>query len=133
MSPEASDTLTSDSEDDSDAPPQDPPNYQEDQARYSPPNGQALPTIHEKPDSAAAMGHERPAIPRRRSSLKKCNSTSRLSVASQTKSVAWAMDKDWIDQMAKYMTATNEVESLGESYYRHGSHDVFHILSCHPS
>lgn len=116
---DASDTLTTDSEDESDAPPQYPPNYQEDQARYSAPIGQTLPTIHEKPDSAAAMGNERPAIPRRRSSLKRCNSTSRLSVTSQTKSVAWAMDKDWIDQMAKYMSATNEAETLGKTSCRY--------------
>jgi len=45
--------------------------------------------------------------------LKKCNSISRLSVASNTKSVAWAMDRDWIEQMSQYMKAANEAEVLG--------------------
>lgn len=117
LSPEGSDTLTSDSEDDSDFPPQYPPNYQEDEAKYS---GQTTPkglsTIHEKPIDGAngATETSRPPLVRRRSSLKKCNSTDRLSVASQTKSVAWAMDKDWIDEMAKYMSATNDAEVLGK-------------------
>jgi len=79
----------------------------------SPPNGQALPTIHEGSEGRGGdEASERP-LPRRRSSLKKCNSISRLSVASNTKSVAWAMDRDWIEQMSQYMKAANEAEVLG--------------------
>ena len=37
---------------------------------------------------------------------------SRLSIASQTKSVAWAMDRDWTEQMSKYVKTTNEAEVL---------------------
>ncbi|KAI8990502.1 hypothetical protein BD414DRAFT_413539 [Trametes punicea] len=75
----------------------------------SPPNG--LPTIHERPED---QGHEQRPIVRRRSSLKKRDSMSRLSVASQTKSVAWAMDRDWSEQMSKYVKTTNEAEALSE-------------------
>ncbi|KAI0932131.1 hypothetical protein AcV7_000682 [Taiwanofungus camphoratus] len=76
-----------------------------------PPNGPTLPTIHEGPD-AQDDDATRP-VPRRRSSLKKSTSMSRLSMASQTKSVAWAMDRDWIEQMSQYMKAATEAEVLG--------------------
>ncbi|OCH96145.1 hypothetical protein OBBRIDRAFT_744159 [Obba rivulosa] len=71
---------------------------------------QALPTINE---AESQDGSVRPALPRRRSSLKKSNSMSRLSVASQNKCVAWAMDREWTEQMAKYVETTNEAETLG--------------------
>ncbi|KAI0756924.1 hypothetical protein C8Q80DRAFT_1092635 [Daedaleopsis nitida] len=70
----------------------------------TPPNG--LPTIHEDQE------HEHRPIVRRRSSLKKRDSMSRISVASQSKSVAWAMDRDWVDQMSQYMKTSNEAEVL---------------------
>ncbi|KAI0801194.1 hypothetical protein C8Q74DRAFT_1364833 [Fomes fomentarius] len=70
----------------------------------TPPNG--LPTIHEDQE------HEHRPIVRRRSSLKKRDSFSRLSVASQSKSVAWAMDRDWVDQMSHYIKTSNEAEVL---------------------
>ncbi|KAI0639471.1 hypothetical protein C8Q77DRAFT_65949 [Trametes polyzona] len=75
----------------------------------SPPNG--LPTIHERPEDQHL--DQRPIV-RRRSSLKKRDSMSRLSIASQTKSVAWAMDRDWTEQMSKYVKTTNEAEVLSE-------------------
>ncbi|KAI0669829.1 hypothetical protein C8Q78DRAFT_1037958 [Trametes maxima] len=75
----------------------------------TPPNG--LPTIHERPEDQL-LDH-RPIV-RRRSSLKKRDSMSRLSIASQTKSVAWAMDRDWSEQMSKYVQTTNEAEVLSE-------------------
>ncbi|RPD55803.1 hypothetical protein L226DRAFT_565053 [Lentinus tigrinus ALCF2SS1-7] len=71
----------------------------------TPPNG--LPTIHEDQEHE---GH-RPIV-RRRSSLKKRDSMSRISVASQSKSVAWAMDRDWVDQMSQYIKTSNEAEVL---------------------
>ncbi|KZT72844.1 hypothetical protein DAEQUDRAFT_722457 [Daedalea quercina L-15889] len=77
-------------------------------------NGQ-LPTIHEASEGQGSVVGEdaqRP-LPRRRSSLKRAGSISRLSVASQTKSVAWAMDRDWIEQMSLYMKTANEAEVLG--------------------
>ena len=78
-------------------------------------NGQ-LPTIHEASEGRSSVAGEDPhrPIPRRRSSLKRAGSISRLSVASQTKSVAWAMDRDWIEQMSQYMKTANEAEVLGE-------------------
>ncbi|THH34100.1 hypothetical protein EUX98_g120 [Antrodiella citrinella] len=71
--------------------------------------GFALETIHE---FGGEPGQERPrpTLPRRRSSLKKSGSMSRLSIISQTKSVSWAMDKDWMDQMAKFEEVTKEAE-----------------------
>jgi len=77
-------------------------------------NGQ-LPTIHEASEGQVSVTGEdaHRAIPRRRSSLKRAGSISRLSVASQTKSVAWAMDRDWIEQMSQYMKTANEAEVLG--------------------
>ncbi|KAH9950388.1 hypothetical protein B0H21DRAFT_723235 [Amylocystis lapponica] len=77
----------------------------------SPPNGRKLPTIPERSEAGDELTH-RP-VPRRRSSLKKSNSMSRLSIGSQSKSVAWAMDRDWIEQMSQYIKATNEAEVLG--------------------
>ncbi|RDX55787.1 hypothetical protein OH76DRAFT_569564 [Lentinus brumalis] len=68
------------------------------------PNG--LPTIHEDQE------HEHRPIVRRRSSLKKRDSMSRISVASQSKSVAWAMDRDWVEQMSHYIKTSNEAEVL---------------------
>ncbi|KAI0651921.1 hypothetical protein C8Q79DRAFT_897991 [Trametes meyenii] len=75
----------------------------------TPPNG--LPTIHERPEDQ--LLEHRPIV-RRRSSLKKRDSMSRLSIASQNKSVAWAMDRDWTEQMSKYVQTTNEAEVLNE-------------------
>ncbi|OSD03134.1 hypothetical protein PYCCODRAFT_1434553 [Trametes coccinea BRFM310] len=75
----------------------------------SPPNG--LPTIHERPEDQES--EHRPIV-RRRSSLKKRDSMSRLSIASQTKSVAWAMDRDWSEQMSKYVKTANEAEALSD-------------------
>ncbi|KAI0082309.1 hypothetical protein K474DRAFT_1655693, partial [Panus rudis PR-1116 ss-1] len=71
-----------------------------------------LETIPERPDDLA--GSSRPNLPRRRSSLKKCGSTSRLSIVSQTKSVTWAMDKDWEDQMSRYARAAAEAEAAAQ-------------------
>ena len=73
----------------------------------TPPNG--LPTIHEE------EAEHRPIV-RRRSSLKKRDSMSKISVASQSKSVAWAMDKDWVDQMSQYVKTSNEAEVLSECH-----------------
>ena len=38
---------------------------------------------------------------------------SKLSVASQSKSVTWAMDRDWTEQMSKFVKSTNEAEVAG--------------------
>ncbi|KAH8100684.1 hypothetical protein BXZ70DRAFT_1008171 [Cristinia sonorae] len=74
------------------------------------PSSGFLETIHEAGDPGP--GSSRPTLPRRRSSLKK--STSRLSIISQTKSVSWAMDKESMDPMAKFMEATQEVEVVAK-------------------
>ncbi|KAF9237323.1 hypothetical protein BU15DRAFT_76042 [Melanogaster broomeanus] len=49
-------------------------------------------------------------MPHRRSSLKRSNSDLRLSLAYSTKSVSWAMDRDWTHQIKKYHTAAAQVE-----------------------
>ena len=49
--------------------------------------------------------------------MKKRDSMSRLSIASQSKSVAWAMDRDWVDQMSMYIKTSNEAEVLSEWPY----------------
>ncbi|KAI0788466.1 hypothetical protein C8Q75DRAFT_807679 [Abortiporus biennis] len=72
------------------------------------PSKEPLETIHEKPDHSEPI--PRPTLPRRRSSLKKVGSMSRLSIVSQAKSVTWAMDRDWEDQMGRYDKVTNEAE-----------------------
>lgn len=77
-----------------------------------PTTGQPLETIHERPESELSVPPQRPLI-RRRSSLKKRDSMSRLSVASQSKSVTWAMDRDWTEQMSKFVKTTNEAEVTG--------------------
>ncbi|KAG0708819.1 hypothetical protein DFH29DRAFT_870463 [Suillus ampliporus] len=47
---------------------------------------------------------------RRRSSLK-CNNTDlRVSMAYSAKTVSWAMDRDWADQISKYHAAAGEIE-----------------------
>ncbi|KAJ3474167.1 hypothetical protein NLI96_g12613 [Meripilus lineatus] len=77
-----------------------------------------LETIHERPEGSEDA--PRPQLVRRRSSLKNGNGhcgngngrASRLSIVSQTKSVTWAMDRDWVEQMAKYENATREAEVI---------------------
>lgn len=80
----------------------------------APTTGQPLTTIHEgtEPGSEVDAGTRRPLI-RRRSSLKKRDSMSKMSTASQSKSVTWAMDKDWTEQMSKFVKSTNEAEVAG--------------------
>ena len=77
-----------------------------------PTTGQPLETIHERSEGSEAS-HGRPLV-RRRSSLKKRDSMSKLSAASNSKSVTWAMDRDWTDQMSKFVKSTNEAEVSGE-------------------
>ena len=82
-----------------------------------------LETIHERPEGSEDA--PRPQLVRRRSSLKNGNGhcgngngrASRLSIVSQTKSVTWAMDRDWVEQMAKYENATREAEVICECLY----------------
>ena len=52
-------------------------------------------------------------MPRRRSSLKRNNSELRMSMAYSTKTVSWAMDRDWAQQMNKYHTAAAQAEHAG--------------------
>lgn len=77
-----------------------------------PTTGQPLETIHERPESEVSAPPQRPLI-RRRSSLRKRDSMSKLSVASQSKSVTWAMDRDWTEEMSKFVKSTNEAEVTG--------------------
>ncbi|KAH7925204.1 hypothetical protein BV22DRAFT_1034312 [Leucogyrophana mollusca] len=54
---------------------------------------------------------QRPAMARRRSSLKRNNTDLRLSMNYSAKTVSWAMDRDWSEQMMKYEAAAGEVEN----------------------
>lgn len=47
---------------------------------------------------------------RRRSSLKRSNNDLRVSMAFSAKTVSWAMDRDWADQVSKYNAAAGEIE-----------------------
>ncbi|KAG8219775.1 hypothetical protein J3R82DRAFT_747 [Butyriboletus roseoflavus] len=55
-------------------------------------------------------------MPRRRSSLKRSNSELRMSMAYSTKTVSWAMDRDWAHQMTKYHAAAAQVEHADEEW-----------------
>lgn len=65
-------------------------------------------------DELTTDGMSRLDIPRRRSSLKRNNSDLRMSMGYSTKTVSWAMDRDWAHQMTKYHAAAAEVEHAGE-------------------
>lgn len=65
-------------------------------------------------DEPTTDGMSRPDMPRRRSSLKRSNSELRMSMAYSTKTVSWAMDRDWTQQMTKYHAAAAQVEHAGE-------------------
>jgi hypothetical protein len=54
-----------------------------------------------------------PNMLRRRSSLKRSNSDLRMSMAYSAKTVSWAMDRDWADQISKYHTAAGAMEHAG--------------------
>ncbi|KAI0348594.1 hypothetical protein BDW22DRAFT_108235 [Trametopsis cervina] len=102
----------------------------------APTTGQPLETIHEgtEPGSEVGSTSHRPLM-RRRSSLKKRDSMSKLSVASQSKSVTWAMDKDWTDQMSKFVKSTNEAEvaayELGELRQQYHEEVAMMRIMCH--
>ncbi|TCD62219.1 hypothetical protein EIP91_007224 [Steccherinum ochraceum] len=92
-------------------------------ARTPDPNQVSFPpleTIHEAEDSV--LGLPRPNLPRRRSSLKKSGSMSRLSMISQSKSVTWAMDKDWVDQMTQFVEVTKDAELVGKELENERAH-----------
>lgn len=55
----------------------------------------------------------RPPLAHRRSSLKQSTGSLRASMDA-TKSVAWAMDQDWQEQMKKYEEAAVDAEAAGE-------------------
>ncbi|KIJ68495.1 hypothetical protein HYDPIDRAFT_24765 [Hydnomerulius pinastri MD-312] len=67
-------------------------------------------------DEPTADGQPRPDSLRRRSSLKRNNSDLRLSMAYSTKTVSWAMDRDWAQQMHKYHAAAAQVEHADEEW-----------------
>ena len=55
-----------------------------------------------------------PNMLRRRSSLKRSNTDLRMSMAYSAKTVSWAMDRDWADQISKYHIAAGAVERAGK-------------------
>lgn len=64
-------------------------------------------------DERTTNGMLRPDLPRRRSSLKRSNSELRMSMAYSAKTVSWAMDRDWAQQITKYHAVAAEVEHAG--------------------
>lgn len=68
-------------------------------------------------DEPTTDGMSQLDIPRRRSSLKRNNSELRMSMAYSTKTVSWAMDRDWAHQMTKYHAAAAQVEHAGELFF----------------
>jgi hypothetical protein len=55
----------------------------------------------------------KPNMLRRRSSLKRSNTDLRMSMAYSAKTVSWAMDHDWADQISKFHTAAGAIEHAG--------------------
>ncbi|KIP03960.1 hypothetical protein PHLGIDRAFT_129824 [Phlebiopsis gigantea 11061_1 CR5-6] len=103
------------------------------QPTEAPTTGRPLETIQERSEGSEAS-HGRPLV-RRRSSLKKRDSMSKLSAASNSKSVTWAMDRDWTDQMSKFVKSTNEAEvsayELGELRAQYQEEIAMMRIVCH--
>lgn len=78
-------------------------------------------------DEPTTDGMPRLDTPRRRSSLKRNNSELRMSMAYSTKTVSWAMDRDWAQQMTKYHTAAAQVEHAGELFLAI-THSLLHAM-----
>ena len=97
-------------------------------SKGGPTTGQPLETIHEGPEAEDAAA--RHPLLRRRSSLKK--KTSLHSLASQAKSVTWAMDRDWAEKAEKFVRVSNEAEVAGTLFLRVLDRTlVYSILCCH--
>lgn len=69
--------------------------------------GVSTPPSEDEPTSDSPP---QPNTLRRRSSLKRSNNDLRLSMAFSAKTVSWAMDRDWADQVSKYNAAAGEIE-----------------------
>ncbi|KAJ3558814.1 hypothetical protein NM688_g705 [Phlebia brevispora] len=92
--------------------PADTPDSTETSSRESAPaptTGMPLETIHEKPGEHEDVTTRHPLM-RRRSSLKQ--KSSMHSLASQAKSVTWAMDRDWTEQTSRLNKVANEADVL---------------------
>lgn len=61
-------------------------------------------------DEPTSDSPSQPNTLRRRSSLKRSNNDLRVSMAFSAKTVSWAMDRDWADQVSKYNAAAGEIE-----------------------
>lgn len=89
-------------------------NDSRDQGRHSPLNGSQSPPSEEEP--ADADGMPRPDALRRRSSLKRSNSELRMSMAYSSKTVSWAMDRDWSHQISQYHAAAEQVGYVDQEW-----------------
>lgn len=69
--------------------------------------GVSTPPSEDEPTSDSPP---QPNTLRRRSSLKRSNNDLRVSMAFSAKTVSWAMDRDWADQVSKYNAAAGEIE-----------------------
>ncbi|KAG1864248.1 hypothetical protein DFJ58DRAFT_715048 [Suillus subalutaceus] len=61
-------------------------------------------------DEPTSDSPPQPNTLRRRSSLKRSSNDLRVSMAFSAKTVSWAMDRDWADQVSKYYAAAGEIE-----------------------
>ncbi|KAG2154798.1 hypothetical protein DEU56DRAFT_907178 [Suillus clintonianus] len=87
--------------------PVDAPEVQIAEPYYSESEGVMTPPSEDEPTSDFPP---QPNTLRRRSSLKRSNNDLRLSIAFSAKTVSWAMDRDWADQVTKYNAAAGEIE-----------------------
>jgi FtsZ-binding cell division protein ZapB len=76
-------------------------------ARITEDEGVGTPPSEDEPTSDSPP---QPNTLRRRSSLKRSNNDLRVSMAFSAKTVSWAMDRDWADQVSKYNAAAGEIE-----------------------
>ncbi|KAH7916404.1 hypothetical protein BJ138DRAFT_1121785 [Hygrophoropsis aurantiaca] len=79
--------------------------------REDPSDANALTSSEDDLPNRDGDSPHRPTLPRRRSSLKRNNSDLRMSMNFSAKTVSWAMDRDWSEQMLKYEAAAGEVEN----------------------
>lgn len=92
---------------------------------YEPPAPEfPVPELYESPTSSSgdlpslefdAGRTPRPGLTRRRSSLKRSNEALRFSSYS-AKSVSWAMDRDWTEQVTKYEAAQAELKEADRDW-----------------
>jgi hypothetical protein len=93
--------------------PVDPPQVQPAELYYAHITGDEGVSTPPSEDEPTSDSPPQPNTLRRRSSLKRSNNDLRVSMAFSAKTVSWAMDRDWADQVSKYNAAAGEIEHAG--------------------